>query len=41
MDRKNLLIIAAAALVAIGVYIMFGGSGDVLIPTAPPQTAPK
>ena len=41
MDRKNLLIIAAAALIAVSVYIMFGGGSDVLIPTVPPQTAPK
>ena len=42
MNQKNLIIIAVAAIVAIGAYLMFGG-GYLNPPgtSVVPQTAPK
>lgn len=44
MDRKNIIIIAVAAVVAIGAYFVFGGAEETpMTPTttSAPTTAPK
>ncbi len=38
MDRRNIIIIAIAAAVAIGAWIVFAGSGAVMTPSMPTTT---